>query len=61
MENCFVVSYDIKERNKLYLFLKLLGYKWANGEAIENQEHCFQLVRIPCHRPPYRSAGRFEL
>ena len=41
MENCFVVSYDIKERNKLYLFLKLLGYKWANGEAIENQEHCF--------------------
>lgn len=41
MENCFVVSYEIKERNKFYLFLKLLGFKWANGKAIENAEHCF--------------------
>ncbi|MBQ4542515.1 MAG: hypothetical protein IJA23_06715 [Clostridia bacterium] len=41
MENCFVVNYDIKERKELYLFLRLLGYKWANGKKIENQEHCF--------------------
>ena len=41
MENCFVVSYDIKERNKFYLFLKLLGFKWANGKELDNQEHCF--------------------
>lgn len=41
MENCYVVDYELKERNKFYLFLKLLGFKWANGDEIENQEHCF--------------------
>ncbi len=41
MENCFVVCYEIKERDKFYLFLKLLGYKWANGKSINNEEHCF--------------------
>ena len=41
MENCFVVNYNIKERNKFYLFLKLLGYKWANGKDFENEEQSF--------------------
>lgn len=41
MENCFVVNYELKERNKFYLFLKLLGFKWANGKEFEGEEHCF--------------------
>ena len=41
MENCYVVDYQAKEKNKFYLFLKLLGFKLANGESIENQEHKF--------------------
>ena len=41
MENCVVVDYEIKERNKFYLFLKLLGFRLANGKEFEIQEHCF--------------------
>lgn len=41
MENCVVVDYEVNEKNKFYLLLKLLGYKWANGKAINNEEHCF--------------------
>ena len=41
MENCFVVDYEIKERNKFYLFLKLLGFKLANGEELNSNKNCF--------------------
>ena len=41
MGKFYVVDYDLKERNELYLFLKLLGFKWANGESINSQDHCF--------------------
>ena len=41
MENCVVVDYEVKEKNKFYLFLKLLGFRLANGKEFEIQEHCF--------------------
>ena len=41
MENCYVVNYENKEKNKFYLFLKLLGFKWANGKSLDFQEQTF--------------------
>ena len=48
MENCFVVNYELKERNKFYLFLKLLGFKWANGKEFESEDNCFPFCLPPC-------------
>ncbi len=41
MENCFVVNYEDKEKDKIYLFLKLLGFKWASERQEGLQENCF--------------------
>lgn len=42
MKNCYVIDYKENERQEFCLFLKLLGFKWANGKSIlQNEKHCF--------------------
>lgn len=41
MFNCYVVNFQKQEKNKFYLFLKLLGFRWASERAEIKQDFEF--------------------
>ena len=41
MENCYVVQFKENEKKEFCLFLRLFGFKWANGKSFGDEPHQF--------------------